>query len=238
MHTLPITGKLTGIFSNQNINTNDRYENKTERIGNYVRPKNEFNYEEKRYNLFEPNRTDSNIRYYDINSLQKILNISLLNNNGLKISKIAALSQKGIEQQIKELIFKDGFENPNWNTTPLFMAMKEAIDNGMFVPDYNPNFDSPEDFYQNEDLAYLAFKEYMYLLNFNMWEMSEFWEGESLAPEWHDSMRTPQGIQTNNPKGYELHNTYIKPVLSKPDFTTIRAIFQDNDQGDSGYVAD
>ena len=62
---------------------------------------------EKRYNLFEPNRTDSNIRYYDINSLQKILNISLLNNNGLKISKIAALSQKGIEQQIKELILKE-----------------------------------------------------------------------------------------------------------------------------------
>ena len=66
---------------------------------------------EKRYNLFEPNRTDSNIRYYDIISLQKILNISLLNNNGLKISKIAALSEKGLEQQVKELIFKDGFEN-------------------------------------------------------------------------------------------------------------------------------
>lgn len=135
-------------------------------------------------------------------------------------------------------LFKDGFENPNWNTTPLFMAMKEAIDNGMFVPDYNPNFDSPEDFYQNEDLAYLAFKEYMYLLNFNMWEMSEFWEGESLAPEWNDSMRTPEGILANNPLGHEIYETYMKPVLSKPDFETIRSIFQDNDSGESGYVPD
>lgn len=51
-------------------------------------------------------------------------------------------------------------------------------------------------------------------------------------------MRTPDGILTNNPLGYELFNNYIKPVLSKPDFTTIRSIFQDNDLGESGYIAD
>lgn len=89
---------------------------------------------EKRYNLFEPNRTDSNIRYYDINSLQKILNISLLNNNGLKISKIAALSQKGIEQQIKELIFKDGFENQAANSLKLAML---NFDENLFNKTYN-----------------------------------------------------------------------------------------------------
>ena len=89
---------------------------------------------EKRYNLFEPNRTDSNIRYYDINSLQKILNISLLNNNGLKISKIAALSQKGIEQQIKELIFKDGFENQAANSLKLAML---NFDENLFNVTYN-----------------------------------------------------------------------------------------------------
>ena len=78
----------------------------------------------------------------------------------------------------------------------------------------------------------------MYLLNFNMWEMSEFWEGESLAPEWNDSMRTPEGILANNPLGHEIYETYMKPVLYKPDFETIRSIFQDNDSGESGYVPD
>jgi hypothetical protein len=110
--------------------------------------------------------------------------------------------------------------------------MKEAIDSGMYAPDYAPEWD------QLEDAAAVAYKEYLYLLNFNMWEMSEFWEGQSLAPEWNDVMRTPDGILTNNPLGYELFNNYIKPVLSKPDFTIIRSIFQDNDQGESGYVAD
>lgn len=89
---------------------------------------------EKRYNLFQPNRTDSNIRYYDMESLQKILNISLLNNNGLKISKIAALSEKGIAQQVKELIFKDGFEEQAKNSLKLAML---NFDEQLFNQTYN-----------------------------------------------------------------------------------------------------
>ena len=132
----------------------------------------------------------------------------------------------------KEALYLEAIENPNWDSTTIHLAMKEAIDSGMYAPDYAPEWD------QSEDGAGIAYKEYLYLLNFNMWEMSEFWEGQSLAPEWNDAMRTPDGIKTNNPLGYELFIKYIKPVLSKPDFTTIRSIFQDNDQGESGYVAD
>ena len=132
----------------------------------------------------------------------------------------------------KEALYLEAIENPNWDSTTIHLAMKEAIDSGMYAPDYAPEWD------QSEDGAGVAYKEYLYLLNFNMWEMSEFWEGQSLAPEWNDSMRTPDGIKTNNPLGYELFIKYIKPVLSKPGFTTIRSIFQDNDQGESGYVAD
>ncbi|MGV6845451.1 MAG: MerR family transcriptional regulator [Lutibacter sp.] len=76
---------------------------------------------EKRYNLFQPNRTDTNIRYYNLESLQKILNISLLNANGLKISKIAALSEKGLEQEVKDLIFKNGFDKQALNSLKLSM---------------------------------------------------------------------------------------------------------------------
>ena len=131
-----------------------------------------------------------------------------------------------------EALYLEAIENPNWDSTPLHLAMKEAINNGMYSPDYAPEWN------QSEDGAGVAYKEYLYLLNFNMWEMSEFWKGKSLAPEWNDSMRTPNGIMTNNPLGYDLFIQYIKPVLSKPDFTTIRSIFKDNDQGESGYIAD
>ena len=124
-------------------------------------------------------------------------------------------------------------ENPNWQTTDLHLSMKQAIENGMYDPtDYAPNWSG------DTGQAQVAYKEYMYLLNFGMWEMSEFWDGGSLSPEWNDNMRTPSGIQTNNISGYTLFNNYFAPVLTKPSFTTLRNIFQDNGGGSSGYVAD
>ena len=47
---------------------------------------------EKRYNLFSPERSKTNIRYYSHQNLQKLLNIVLLNNNNYKISKISKMS--------------------------------------------------------------------------------------------------------------------------------------------------
>jgi hypothetical protein len=124
-------------------------------------------------------------------------------------------------------------ENPNWQTTDLHLSMKQAIDNGMYDPSgYAPDWSG------DAGQAQVAYKEYMYLLNFGMWEMSEFWEGGSLSPEWNDNMRTPSGIQTNNILGYNLFNSYFAPVLTKPSFVTLRNIFQDNHGGVSGYFAD
>jgi hypothetical protein len=71
-----------------------------------------------------------------------------------------------------------------------------------------------------------------------MWDMSQYWDGGSLSPEWDDSLKTPAGMLANNPLGYALFNTYFAPVLSKPNFTTIESIFGENDTGVSGYVAD
>lgn len=48
---------------------------------------------EKRYNLLEPSRTDSNLRVYSDKDVQDILLVNLLNRNGYKISKIADLSR-------------------------------------------------------------------------------------------------------------------------------------------------
>ena len=121
--------------------------------------------------------------------------------------------------------------NTDWETTELHLAMKEAIDATMFNPSsYAPLWQT------SQADAEIAYKEYLYFLNWGMWSMSEFWSGGSKAPEWNDNMRTPSGIQSNNPLGYALFNDYIAPVLSSPNFVTLRSIFQDNDAGVSGYV--
>ncbi len=55
---------------------------------------------EKRYNLFEPDRSDTNIRFYSDSDLKKLLNVTILSNNGTKISKIVAMG----DEQLKEAI--------------------------------------------------------------------------------------------------------------------------------------
>lgn len=58
---------------------------------------------EKRYGLIEPSRTSTNIRSYCDAELKKILNISILNRNGLKISKIALLTPGEISGLVNKL---------------------------------------------------------------------------------------------------------------------------------------
>ncbi|WPR74726.1 MerR family transcriptional regulator [Algoriphagus sp. NG3] len=58
---------------------------------------------EQRYNLLNPKRTDTNIRFYDDADLKLILNVSMLNAHGMKISKIAAMSSADISQEIIRL---------------------------------------------------------------------------------------------------------------------------------------
>jgi DNA-binding transcriptional MerR regulator len=58
---------------------------------------------EKRYNLVEPKRTDTNIRYYDDDDLKKLLNVSILNRHGYKISNIVNFSDKALNEKIINL---------------------------------------------------------------------------------------------------------------------------------------
>ena len=58
---------------------------------------------EKRYNVVEPKRTDTNIRYYDDEDLKKLLNVSILNRQGYKISSIANLSNQMICEKVLNL---------------------------------------------------------------------------------------------------------------------------------------
>ena len=55
---------------------------------------------EQRYSLINPKRTDTNIRYYDQEDLKLVLNISLLKDNGYKISKIAKMSKAELHSEV------------------------------------------------------------------------------------------------------------------------------------------
>jgi len=54
---------------------------------------------EQRYSLINPSRTPTNIRYYTESDLKKLLNISTLYRQGLKIGKIAQLTPEEISER-------------------------------------------------------------------------------------------------------------------------------------------
>ncbi len=66
---------------------------------------------EKRYNLLSPDRTNTNIRSYSLGSLQKLLNITLLYNNGYKISKIAKIPEQNIPLLVREIVSKNSVKS-------------------------------------------------------------------------------------------------------------------------------
>ena len=134
------------------------------------------------------------------------------------------------------------FISADWATGDLYNAMAEAFDGNFWDPS---GYQTPSNAWKTDPDAFeVAVKEYLYLLNFCMFDYSSLWDGESLAPEWTDAVKTPAGILANNPLGYALFNTHIADVISKPSLTTIRTIFQDGDVGNpalggaSGYVPD
>jgi DNA-binding transcriptional MerR regulator len=76
---------------------------------------------EKRYNILEPIRTDTNIRLYNLKNLQKLLNITLLHQFGYKISKIATYTDEKIQQLIREIISKKNSQNFTINSFKMAM---------------------------------------------------------------------------------------------------------------------
>ncbi len=82
---------------------------------------------EKRYNLLSPERTDTNIRRYSIDSLRKLLNITLLYNNGYKISKIAAYEESEIPLLVRKLALTSKSEQMSINTLKLAMVNFDTV---------------------------------------------------------------------------------------------------------------
>jgi DNA-binding transcriptional MerR regulator len=65
---------------------------------------------EKRYGVISPERTGTNIRFYTVKDLQKLLNITFLNKHGFKISAISAMSDAEVQLEVVRLSDMPGAE--------------------------------------------------------------------------------------------------------------------------------
>ncbi|OOV27929.1 MerR family transcriptional regulator [Flavobacterium sp. LM5] len=89
---------------------------------------------EKRYNVLQPMRTDTNIRLYDLHSLQKLLNITLLHDYGYKISKIATYSEEKIPSLVREIVTS---KNANNHAISDFKLAMMNFDQDLFFKTYD-----------------------------------------------------------------------------------------------------
>lgn len=89
---------------------------------------------EKRYDILTPDRTESNIRTYDMKGLQKILNVTFLNDHGYKISRISKLSDAEIASYIKHITVSKSDTNRAIKSLKLAML---NFDQSLFLRTYD-----------------------------------------------------------------------------------------------------
>ena len=83
---------------------------------------------EKRYDFIKPDRTETQIRTYSDEELVILLNVALLNKNGVKISKIADMSRDQIAKKVVEVTAK---KDPEVSQEKLLLALVE-LDEDLF----------------------------------------------------------------------------------------------------------
>lgn len=123
---------------------------------------------EKRYNILEPMRSNTNIRNYDLLSLQKLLNIVLLHDYGYKISKIASYPADQIPILVREIISKKSAKN---HAISAFKMAMMNFDQELFFSTYA------------QLLSEKSFKEIFYDVFIPlMTEMGLLWQSETISP--------------------------------------------------------
>ena len=161
---------------------------------------------EKRYNLLSPQRTDTNIRFYSSESLQKLLNIVLLNRNNYKISKIAQMSDESIVLNARELAFKIAVNDEAINSFKLAMFQFDKI---LFNNTYNTLLHK-KTFREIFKDVFVPFLNHIGLL----------WQTDTLLPahEHFISNLIAQKIQINTEKlEYSANNSETTYVLFLPE---------------------
>src|SRR3970040_2789780 len=156
---------------------------------------------EKRYDILQPMRTDTNIRLYDLASLQKLLNITLLHDYGYKISKIATYPQDKIPSLVREIISTKNAKN---HAVSAFKMAMMNFDQDLFFNTYNWL------------IAERSFKEifdqvFIPLLN----ELGLLWQSETITPahEHFISYLIQQKLLVNTEKLQVLKQTKFDKVF-------------------------
>jgi DNA-binding transcriptional MerR regulator len=161
---------------------------------------------EKRYNLLEPKRTKTNIRFYTPSDLTKLLNIVLLKNNDFKISKIAEMSDEEITLQSRELAFNIAMDDEAINSFKLSMFQFDKV---LFNNSYNTLLHK-KTFREIFKDVFIPFLDHIGLL----------WHTETLmiAHEHFISNLIIQKIQSNTEKlQYNINETNKTFVLFLPE---------------------
>jgi len=123
---------------------------------------------EKRYNLLEPERTDTNIRRYSLDSLKTLLNVTLLYNHGFKISKIASLSEDEIPDLVRNIALKSNSEQVSINAFKLAMI---NFDCELFDNNY-------DEILQHHNFEYVFIDIFMPLMK----ELGILWQTGAISP--------------------------------------------------------
>jgi DNA-binding transcriptional MerR regulator len=89
---------------------------------------------EKRYNVLEPMRTETNIRLYDGANLQKLLNITLLHKHGYKISTISKLPEDQIPEIVNSILSEKSVKHHAISTFKIAMM---NFDQALFLKTYD-----------------------------------------------------------------------------------------------------
>ena len=123
---------------------------------------------EKRYGVLEPMRADTNIRLYDLESLQKLLNITLLHNHGYKISKISQFPADKIPQIVRDIVTDKSVKSHAINAFKMAMM---NFDQTLFFSTYD-NLLSKQTFKE------IFYDVYMPLME----ELGLLWQTDTISP--------------------------------------------------------
>ncbi len=123
---------------------------------------------EKRYNLLYPERTDTNIRRYSLDSLRKLLNITLLYNHGFKISKIANLPEEEVPIIVREIALKSNSEQVSINAFKLSMVNFDTVL-------FDATFD---ELISKNDFSFIYINIFIPLMN----ELGILWQTGAISP--------------------------------------------------------
>ena len=123
---------------------------------------------EKRYNLLQPDRTETNIRYYSLENLQKLLNVTFLYNNGYKISKISKIGENNISNVVRDLVSESSIKGHAVNAFKMAML---NFDQTLFFNTYN-------NLLKEKTFREIFYDVFIPLLN----EMGLLWQTDTITP--------------------------------------------------------